>query len=286
ELVWFPQAGLGALPIHAAWTPLENGGRHWILEDYAIRYAPSVRALLRTAAESKPTQALVVSDPRGDLKFAVFECAWIRAALPSSVHATVLEGSAATAEEVLKALPKASLAHFTTHALFDLKDPFESALILAHAQRITLDTLLPLLRESPPAMVVLSACESAQSRVTGIVDEMLGFPAAFLENGTRTVIATLWEVEDSSASILIGRLYEELLKLGKSPAQALRAAQNWLRRLTVGELETLLKDLKNTDCGPAGSLAAKVKAPLRALDPALPAYTHPFYWAAFTASGH
>lgn len=286
ELVWFPQAGIGALPIHAAWTTLENGRRHWILEDYAIRYAPSVRALLRTAELQTPDEApLIVSDPQGDLKFALFESAWIRAALPATAHARIFEGTAATSIEILNALPNASLAHFTTHARFDVSDPFASVLVLANDQQLTLDTMLPLLRQSPPAMVVLSACESAQARVTGIIDEMLGFPTAFLENGTRTVVATLWEVEDSSASILIGQFYRELLKEGKSPAQALRRAQNWLRTLTIGGLEALLKNLKNTDPGPAGALAAKVKAPLRAVDPAFTPYAHPFYWAAFTASG-
>ena len=283
ELVWFPQGGTGILPMHAAWRS-DAADRRWLVEDYAVRYASSVRALLQGARQAGATaQPLLVSDPNRDLQFSSMELAWARRSLPGGDQ-TVLAGEAATAEAVLAGLPRASLAHFSTHAAFSLTDPFQSSLLLAGGERLTLDRLLPLLREAPPAAVVLSACETAMARVTGTVDEMLGFPGAFLENGTRTVLASLWPVEDSATAVLTGRFYREHFGEGKTPAQALRAAQNWLRTVTVAELAGLFGELKN-DPGPAGAQAARVRSALRGADPEARIYAHPFFWAAFTVSG-
>jgi len=283
ELVWFPQAGTNILPIHAAWRA-EGADRRWVIEDYAVRYAPSVRALLcGTRLETACSQPLLVSDPNGDLIFSSMELAWTRCCLPDN-NVTVLSGKAATATDVLAALPRASLAHFSTHAAFDLQDPFQSSLLLADRQALTLDQLLPLLRDAPPRFVVLSACETAMTRVMGTIDEMLGFPIAFLENGTRTVLASLWPVEDSATALLTGQFYREHFHEDKTPAQALRSAQNWLRTVTVSELSNLFRELKK-DPGPAGAQAARVRSSLIGADPGHQPYSHPFFWAAFTISG-
>jgi len=283
ELVWFPQAGTNILPMHAAWRA-DGANRRWLVEDYAIRYAPSVRALVCGARQEVAcAPALLVSDPNGDLPFSGMELAWARRCLPD-LHPTVLIGKAATQTDVIAALPRASLVHFSTHAAFDLEDPFQSSLLLADRQPLTIDRLLPLLREAPPRTVVLSACETAMTRVTGTIDEMLGFPAAFLENGTRTVLASLWPVEDSATAVLTGYFYRESFQEGKTPAQALRVAQNWLRSVTVAELSGLFRELKN-DPGPAGAQAARVRSSLFGADPGFRPYTHPFFWAAFTIFG-
>ena len=283
ELVWFPQAGTNILPMHAAWRA-DGADRRWLIEDYAIRYAPSVRALLCGARqEAACAPALLVSDPNGDLPFSSMELAWARRWLPDR-NPTVLTGKTATKTDVLAALPRASLAHFSTHAAFDLQDPFQSSLFFADRQPLTLDRVLPLLREAPPRAVVLSACETAMTRVMGTIDEMLGFPGAFLENGTRTVLASLWPVEDSAAAVLTGCFYREYFQEGKTSAQALRVAQNWLRTVTVAELSGMLRELKS-DPGPAGAQAARVRSSLLGADPGFRPYTHPFFWAAFTISG-
>ena len=283
ELVWFPQGGSGILPLHAAWKPHE-GGRNWIVADYAIRYASSIHALLSALQSTTDTRtSLLVSNPTGNLDFSSIEMAWVTQVLDNAEE-TVLAGEAATKPAIMAALPACSLAHFSTHAAFSLADPFQSSLLVAAAERLTLDELLPVLRTSPPASVVLSACETGMARVTTSVDEMLGFASAFLENGVRNVLASLWPVEDSATAALIGRYYREWRKEGKSPAQALREAQNWLRAVTVRELMQLLKEMK-TDPGLAGAQAARVRSALRGVDPETCIYAHPFFWAAFTVSG-
>ncbi len=283
ELVWFPQGGTGILPLHGAWKAVD-GGRHWIIDDFAVRYAPSVRALLtaRSRVGRPAGDPLLVANPRGDLRYSAIEMAWAQDALGGQ-RTVLLEGAAATEQAVLAALPNASLAHFSTHAAFSLASPFESRLALAADATLKLDDLLGVLKESPPAAVILSACETAMTRVTGIVDEMLGFPAAFLENGTQTVLATLWPVADSAASSLIGRYYAER-RANQTPAQALRAAQNWLRAATAGQLRATLKEMTRLP-GSAGEQALAARTELAAFEPGARIFEHPFFWAAFTISG-
>lgn len=73
-------------------------------------------------------------------------------------------------------------------------------------------------------LVVLSACE------TSIGDErpgegMVGLPQAFLISGSKTVIASLWPVDDEATSILMEELYKNILQKEMDPVSALREAQ-------------------------------------------------------------
>ena len=144
--------------------------------------------------------------------------------------------------------------------------------------------LLPHLTGKAPELVVLSACETAVSRVTTTPDEFLGFPAALLHAGARTVLATLWPVDDEATAVLVGRFYAELSSPGTSPAEALRRAQTWLRTVTESELRKLRSELCKQP-NPVGELAALSPEP-PAANPESRPFAEPYYWAAFTVVGH
>ncbi|MCI0459113.1 MAG: CHAT domain-containing protein [Gemmataceae bacterium] len=79
-------------------------------------------------------------------------------------------------------------------------------------------------------LVVLSACETGVGEVAG-GEGVLGLQRAFGLAGARSVVATLWKVEDRAAQALMGEFYRNLWerKLGK--LEALRRAQvTMLRR--------------------------------------------------------
>ena len=104
-------------------------------------------------------------------------------------------------------------------------------------------------------LVVLSACETARgslSRGEGIV----GLTSAFLFAGSRSVVASLWDVNDESTSLFMESFYTGL-KRGLSKADALREAR----------LHTMRKQIKSAVTGEQESLAS------------------PYFWAPFVLIG-
>jgi CHAT domain-containing protein len=98
--------------------------------------------------------------------------------------------------------------------------------------------------------VVLSACSTRRGPVVD-AEGALGLHRAFHSAGARTVIASLWDVQDAPARRFMSALYEARLRDGKSTAEAMRDAQ----RAVLNELRASGRS------------------------------THPVQWAAFVASG-
>ncbi len=72
-------------------------------------------------------------------------------------------------------------------------------------------------------LVVLSACETAIGENRG-GEGLMSLARAFLQAGARSVLASLWQVDDLSTSELMIRFYRHLLD-GESKVDALRLAQ-------------------------------------------------------------
>ena len=53
----------------------------------------------------------------------------------------------------------------------------------------------------------------------------MGLTRGFLYAGARRVVASLWQVDDESTADLMRRFYRAMLKDGRRPSEALRAAQ-------------------------------------------------------------
>ena len=154
----------------------------------------------RVASVSRGT--VVVGDPRGDLPFARREAH----AVASQLGVDSLIGAAATSDRVLSALANAHTVHLATHAHFDQRSPLDSGFVLA-------DRILPA-REviaSPmrAELVVLSACETGLADSLG-GNELAGLGQAFLHAGARTVLMSLWRVDDEATSVLMGTFYDQL----------------------------------------------------------------------------
>jgi CHAT domain-containing protein len=91
-------------------------------------------------------------------------------------------------------------------------------------------------------LVVLSACESGVPRIHS-GGELTGLPNAFLLAGAKSVIASLWKVDDRAAYLLMRYFYEEWTGgrgTESSPAVALGRARRRLRQTDRATAETLL----------------------------------------------
>jgi CHAT domain-containing protein/Tfp pilus assembly protein PilF len=147
----------------------------------------------------------------------------------------ILLGREATPSAYLKAGPQRfSYLHFVTHGTASYTRPLESAVILSgegdtyklYAREIV---KYPLSAE----LVTISACNGTGTRAYA-GEGLVGLSWAFLRAGARNVIASLWEVSDSSSTPqLMDALYQGLDR-GEDPATALRNAKLSLLRSSTG----------------------------------------------------
>jgi CHAT domain-containing protein/tetratricopeptide (TPR) repeat protein len=193
---------------------------------------------------------------------------------------------------------------FATHGRNDPASAFRTALLLAPDPDRTADplavdtdgeiTALEIARtwDLDAELVVLSACESGLGKEAG-GEGFLGFAQPLLAKGARSLVLSLWRVDDKATSLFMARFYQNLL--GKRPglskplpkAEALHEAKEWLRNLTQDEVGNELAIL---DRGPERPLV-KPSGPTKAsATPGSKAagvrpYAHPYYWAAFILIG-
>jgi hypothetical protein len=188
-----------------------------LLPGRSVTVAPSATVWLRAATSSRVPvgSAVLAAGPR--LPAAPTEIAAVASHVPG---ARVLVDGLATVDEVAAAMDGAPLAHVAAHGSFRADNPLFSALELADGPLTVYD--LERLR-TPPARVVLSACDSGMSAVRP-GDELMGFTAALLGLGTATLIAPVMPVPTEMTTPLMVDLHRRL-GLGLSPAVALAEAQ-------------------------------------------------------------
>jgi len=142
--------------------------------------------------------------------------------------AVVLEGKRAT-EAALKSEPldQFRILHFALHGFSDTNIPERTALLLAADNDSAEDGLLQDreirdLRLSAD-LVTLSACDTGIGRLQG-QEGISSLVRAFLLAGARSVVASLWQVDDRSTAVLMKRFYSHLAN-GEDKATALRLAK-------------------------------------------------------------
>lgn len=143
---------------------------------------------------------------------------------PQSV---TLDGSRAS-EEGVKAQPLADfrVIHLAAHGVSDEMEPDRTALVFAPGSESEdgLWQAREIRRTRLNAdVVVLSACETGSGRLQG-QEGVMSLARAFLIAGARSVVASLWDVDDRSTATLMESFYEHL-KGGLTVNEALRQAQ-------------------------------------------------------------
>ncbi|MBI4741802.1 MAG: CHAT domain-containing protein [Betaproteobacteria bacterium] len=139
------------------------------------------------------------------------------------------------------------IIHIASHGVFG--GAADTSYILAYDDVLTLDGLQSLLksdqfRKTPIELLTLSACETAE----GNDRSPLGISGAAIKARAKSVLGTLWPVEDNAARRVMETFYRGLTASGLSKAEALRRAQ----------VELLRSE----------------------------AFAHPFYWAPFLLVGN
>jgi CHAT domain-containing protein len=293
-LLIVPNRALALLPLHACWWD-EDGRRRYLMDEFVIRYAPSLTLfqILWARERGRRELLLAVANPTGDLPFAEYECEQIEACW-GGARAQVLWREQGTRHAVLENAASAHLLHFACHGVYDLANPLESPLLLANGETLTLGAMLEQLNLPHAQLVVLSACETALVDPAEQADEHFGLALGPLYAGAPTAWGTLWAVADVATGLLMGKAYE-LLRAGKSKAAALREAQLWLRDLTAAEVRTILEAQRAEQPTREVALTEMTRLALAQLlpvqrrfalmDDTERPFAHPYFWAAFQCVG-
>jgi CHAT domain-containing protein len=150
----------------------------------------------------------------------------------------VLLGSGATEAAFKKTrLERYGVIHLAVHGLANQERPDQAALILLSDPSAGEDGILQateiLQLRTNADLVVLSACDTAIGRLQG-AEGIANLARAFLLSGARSVVATLWQIDDTFSSTMMTQLYKHLAS-GKSVAEALALAKTNMMD-TYGEM--------------------------------------------------
>lgn len=252
---------------------LRNSHDQYVLESQTVDYAPSATSffLLRTADQTRhPNEGLLAvggvpyggsnltetAVTRGyadaslaDLPSSGDEARAAVAALPNKLNA-LLVGSKAT-EAAFKESTNHSMFHLAVHAIVNEARPDRAALVLlsdpVSGEDGFLQTSEVVQLPLNADLVVLSACDTAVGPIQG-EEGIETLSRAFLLAGARTVISTLWSIDDNSTLFLMKSFYAQLARKRSAPYALRVAKKNML-----------------TTFGPTKAL--------------------PYYWAGFTVEG-
>lgn len=162
-----------------------------------------------------------LADPKYDLKFAQDEALAIGKIIPRS---SVLLRTEATATNLKTFGGNYPVIHLAVHGIFDPESPLNSALLLASDKDndgiLRAGDLYNLSLNAD--LVTLSACETALGKVT-TGDDVVGFTRGFLYAGARSLVSSLWQVDDQATRDLMVNFYTNLSKMTKD--EALKQAQ-------------------------------------------------------------
>lgn len=135
-------------------------------------------------------------------------------------------------------------------------------------------------------LVTLSACNTGFGGISGISEDNKAIDslAAFIESrGAKSVIATLWAVNDESTALLMSEFYrlrKENPNITK--AEAMQTAQ---KMMISGELKPSKNGTKSDRSGVMFQNENKPNAPKFTADPNKP-FAHPYFWSPFILIGN
>lgn len=242
NLVVSPAGSLHYVPFHALYD-----GSSYLIEHHSVSYTPSATVLDLCAGHETAGQGMLIVGYGGErLAQVAVEVETMADIFP---QADLLSGEAATTKRLLRDAPGCRILHLATHARFRADSAMLSSFSLAD-RRLTLAEIARLHLRAD--LVTLSGCETGRGRLYGA--DLISLAGGFLGAGARSLLVSLWRVDDPVTSRLMESFYRELRR-GTGRAAALRRAQ--LQLLALGREQPEAKGF----------------------------YRHPAYWAPFIMIG-
>lgn len=248
KLCIIPSGKLSNIPYQCL-GKMEQGKFRFLMEDYRVFYTNRMDMFRSKEQPDRDLSNMAAfGNPDKSLEFARKEVLDIQKIVRNR---QVLVEEQATEQEARMALGQRKYIHFATHGTLDYVKPKQSYLTFSASPggvddgRLTIAEIDSLKAPGQYAeLVTLSACETA--RPLAISEDWYVSPAnSFLRKKFKTVVASLWQVNDEATGILMTEFYKNLEKMDK--VDALRQAQQTLSNH--------------------------------------PKYVHPYYWGGFVLYG-
>ena len=244
-LVLVPGGALRTVPLAVL-----HDGERFLIEKYAVATSPGLTLTGGGKSSGEPGMILVSGLTESVSGFPALphvaaEIDNIAALYPAQVNRDAAF-TAASLESELAEKPY-NFVHIATHGQFH--SDHRRSFLLTHDGLITMDRLENILGlrqyvSQPVDLLFLSACQTA----AGDERAALGLAGIAVKSGAKSVVASLWLINDESTAMLVSEFYQQLRNGDGNKAKALQNAQL-----------ALLQDEK---------------------------YSHPNYWAPFLLVGN
>ena len=240
EIIIVPERSLYRVPFAAL---RDKPGGKCLAETFRIRIVPSLTTLKLIqdcpVDYHSQTGALVVGDPkvgrahyRGEIhNFTSLTGARKEAEMIGQLLGVQpLLGERATREAVLQAINSVSLIHIAAHGNPDRGEialsprPCSSNIPKEEDYLLRISDISKVKLRAK--LVVLSCCHSGRGEIK--VEGVIGIGRTFLASGARSVLVTLWAIEDEATEQFMRRFYKHLVD-GLSASECLHQAMKWLR---------------------------------------------------------
>lgn len=243
ELIIIPDGNTFLIPFEALVISQGGNAGKYLIEQQSVTYQMSLAGLLRNEEPAQPQEAsrksiMLVGNPTlpAQVSASHSEERAELAPLPGTekeierirdivgpVNVSVHTKDNATKERIQEELGQVTIAHFATHGVLNERYPWASYLAFAGQDgNLSLEEVSrnPIIAD----LVVLSACDTGRGRILA-GEGVWGFQAQFLAAGAKSVVATLWKVEDESTAEFMGHFYREMGPQLAGYTDALRASK-------------------------------------------------------------
>lgn len=286
KLILIPHRYLHLFPLHALPVSApQKGERRSPLQELfpkGVTYAPNCQLLQQAQSRQRRdfNRLLAIQNPTQDLDWADIEVETIRQFFPQR---ETLGERAFKNKFLAKNLSQTHHLFFSCHGSFNPNSPLDSGLLLADGV-LTLEEIIAKLNLKECSLVTLSACETGQVAIDQ-TDEYISIASGFILAGSPRVLMSLWSVNEASTALLLIKTYELLQQQPGKLAQALQAAQKWLRETTNAGFCDWVQKCRLLNDHWRKKLAEIFQNRQNKEGADFPPYESPYHWAAFCVVG-
>ena len=210
---WCPTGEFSVLPLHAA-GPYRKGQQN-LPQLYISSYTPTLTALIRarrpnSAIEQKRFIAIGQATAAGESELLSVgaELDNIRQRVDGLATFSRIDGEASCTSRVVEELGMNAWVHLACHGLPNRTQPFESAFAL-HGRHFTVQRIIGCEFKNPE-FAYLSACHTTVGYEES-PDEVIHLASAMQFAGFRSVIGTMWAVDDEQTNKIASTFYRHMV---------------------------------------------------------------------------